>query len=140
MPRNRSPLPLRGPASLRGGPVALRGPTPLRDASPEAPPEEDAGPVAVEQALERVQTAFQERAKDEEQRFRDATDSEYWVAITFQSRAQKEEFLRALGLLELGDKYLDGEVVAAQLGLELKSPRPKWPTKAKTSSRLRGLT
>ena len=41
-------------------------------------------------------------------RFTAATDSEYWFAVCFESRAQKETFLDALGWLDLGDKYLDG--------------------------------
>lgn len=32
-----------------------------------------------------------------------------------------------MGLLELGDKYLDGLEVAAKLGVEVESPTPKMP-------------
>lgn len=63
--------------------------------------------------------AFKERAKREETRRRLATDSEFWTCFVFQDREQKEAFLRALNLLQHGDKYLDGRVVAKKLGVEL---------------------
>ena len=63
--------------------------------------------------------AFRERAKAEQERVKNATDSEHWCAICFQTREQKEQFLRALDLIELGDKYLDGLKVAKRLGVSL---------------------
>lgn len=52
------------------------------------------------------------------------TDSEYWICIGFQSREQKEEFLRLTGIGKLGDKYLDGMKVAGLLGVELATTIP----------------
>lgn len=47
-------------------------------------------------------------------------DSEYWVAVCFQSRAQKEEFLRNAGVTaDDGDKYLDGVILANKLKIHL---------------------
>lgn len=63
--------------------------------------------------------AFKERAKAEEKRRVDATDSEFWVCVVFQNREQKEEFLTKLGLIADGDKYLDGQRVADAVGVEL---------------------
>lgn len=63
--------------------------------------------------------AFAARAKEEKQRFRDATDSEYWFCVCFQTRAQKEAFLKAMKWLAHGDKYLDGTAVAEREGIEL---------------------
>lgn len=71
--------------------------------------------------------AFKERAAQADQRFLDNTDSEYWVAIGFQNRAMKEEFLRKLKLIEIGDKYLDGMEVAKVLGIQLETPIPAMP-------------
>lgn len=50
-------------------------------------------------------------------------DSEFWVALCFQSRAQKEAFLRGIGhdLVVEGDKYLDG----IELAKRLKVPLPE---------------
>ena len=69
--------------------------------------------------LDAVQQGFRNRAKQESDRFALATDSEYWAAICFQTREQKEAFLSALKLLEFGDKYLDGRLVAERLGVNL---------------------
>jgi hypothetical protein len=63
--------------------------------------------------------AFRARAAAEEKRRMAAVDSEFWCAICFQTREQKESFLDQLGLLVHGDKYLDGAVVARALGLTL---------------------
>ena len=81
--------------------------------------------------LDAVQAGFRDRAKQEASRFELATDSEYWACVCFQSREQKERFLAALNILEFGDKYLDGQLVAERLGVKLPSadvpykPEPK---------------
>lgn len=69
--------------------------------------------------LDEVQAGFRRRAKMEAQRFADVTDSEYWFAVCFKTRAQKEAFLRAMKWMEFGDKYLPGELVAKELGIDL---------------------
>ncbi len=76
-----------------------------------------------------ILSAFKQRAEREDDRFTDATDSEYWVSIVFQNRAQKEEFLRKIGidLVHDGDKYLNGMKVAEVLGVQLETPVPPLP-------------
>jgi hypothetical protein len=98
--------------------AALRRQTP---AKPVLQPPTDTNKLEAETAAEFVelQTAFQARAKREQARQELATDSEYWTAIVFQSREQKEAFLAALGLLEHGDKYLDGYEVAKAMNITL---------------------
>ncbi|MBL8387001.1 MAG: hypothetical protein JNK17_02070 [Hydrogenophaga sp.] len=66
-----------------------------------------------------VLAAFKARAKAEQERFTLATDSEYWVAVCFQTREQKEHFLEVTKLLKAGDKYIDGALVAKVLGITL---------------------
>lgn len=84
------------------------------------PPEQTGNPELDSAAdLDAVQQGFRNRAKQESDRFALATDSEYWAAICFQTREQKEAFLSALKLLEFGDKYLDGRLVAERLGVKL---------------------
>lgn len=98
-----------------------------RDAREVQPLEgEDVEAVALEEASE-VLTAFRSAASREDQRFLDATDSEYWVAVCFQTREQKEEFLRKALIAHLGDKYLDGMKVAQVMGIELTSRVPAMP-------------
>lgn len=69
--------------------------------------------------LTALQAGFRQRAKDEGKRFMEATDSEYWCCLCFQTREQKEAFLTALQLIQFGDKYLDGQLVAKQLGVPI---------------------
>jgi hypothetical protein len=66
-----------------------------------------------------LENGFKKRAKDEHRRFALATDTEYWACLCFQTREQKEAFLKALKLIHLGDKYLDGQDVASVLGVTL---------------------
>lgn len=97
------------------------------DDTPDMPPPNEAEAEALAEASQ-VLTGFRERAKRENDRFVDATDSEYWIAICFQTRDQKEEFLRKTNLADLGDKYLDGMQVAQVMGIKLTSRIPALPT------------
>ena len=69
--------------------------------------------------LDAVQEGFRKRASNEAKRFELSTDSEYWACLCFQSREQCNAFLKALDLLHIGDKYLDGVKVAEKLGVVL---------------------
>lgn len=69
--------------------------------------------------LTALQRAYRQRAKDEATRFRAATDSEYWVALCFTSRGEKESFLAQAGLTHLGDKYIDGRAAARVFNVDL---------------------
>lgn len=69
--------------------------------------------------LTALQQGFRDRAKREAERFRLATDSEYWIAVCFKTREDKEKFLRNAGLLAVGDKYMDGYAVARVLGVPM---------------------
>ena len=69
--------------------------------------------------LDEVQKSFRERIKTENNRFKNTTDNEYWFAMCFQTREQKEAFLKAMNLFLICDKYLDGVEVAKQLGINI---------------------
>lgn len=84
-----------------------------------------------------ILTGFKDRAKAEQDRFALATDSEFWVAMCFQSREQKEVFLKALNWLQYGDKYIDGCSIADAIGIEL--PEVRLPKPTGVSGRLIGL-
>ncbi|GHU75728.1 hypothetical protein AGMMS49992_20260 [Clostridia bacterium] len=71
-----------------------------------------------------VLTSFKQRRQDENTRLQDATDSEHWVALCFQTRAQKEEFLDKAYWRDIGDKYLDGMKCAKKMNITLESPVP----------------
>jgi hypothetical protein len=58
-----------------------------------------------------------------EQQYRDAVDTEFWFCVCFQSREQKDAFIRALGWGDLGDKHMDGIELARRLGVEIPDVR-----------------
>lgn len=83
-------------------------------------PEQTGNPEVDSKAdLDEVQASFRERIKTENSRFQNTTDSEYWFAVCFQTREQKDAFLKAMNLFLIGDKYLDGLEVAKQLGIDI---------------------
>lgn len=71
--------------------------------------------------LEALQKDFSDRARRERDRYRDATDSEYWFAVCFKTRKHKERFLKELGVKRrvLGDKYIDGHMLAKLMGFDI---------------------
>ena len=69
--------------------------------------------------LDALATGFRERRKLEEERFKQATDSEFWAALCFRSREHKDAFIAAAGAARLGDKYVDGHAFAKLLGIDL---------------------
>ena len=76
-----------------------------------------------------LEVAFKDDAKRERLAWVNAIDSEFWLTLCFRSRAQKEAFLAGLqARLEInfpGDKYCDGEILAAALGIELPTEEPQ---------------
>lgn len=66
-----------------------------------------------------LEQGYRDRAKEEAARFKRATDSEYWFAVCFDSREEKDRFLQRAGLADIGDKYLDGREVANRLSVDL---------------------
>ena len=86
--------------------------------------------------LDAIDEGFRARAKDEAARFRLATDSEYWFRVCFQSREQKEEFLRKMDLIDIGDKSLDGQLVAGRLGVEISEQDVPYNTSSKIDTKL----
>lgn len=83
--------------------------------------------------------AFKQRAKQEQDRFILATDSEYWVGLCFQTRAQKEHFLQAVNLLQHGDKYLDGELLARRMGITLPAADVPYNVSARPDKKLAAM-
>lgn len=90
-------------------------------------PEQTGNPEVDSKAdLDEVQASFRERIKTENSRFQNTTDSEYWFAVCFQTREQKDAFLKAMNLFLIGDKYLDGLEVAKQLGIDIPDANIKY--------------
>jgi hypothetical protein len=109
--------------TLAGSGITLAG----QDDDPEPMPGPEEAEAEAQAEVSEILSGFRGRAKREDQRFVDATDSEYWVAVCFQTREQKDEFLQKARLADLGDKYLDGMAVARILGIRLDSRIPTMP-------------
>lgn len=69
--------------------------------------------------LDALAQGFRERRDTEAARFADATDSEYWFAVCFRTRGDKDAFLSGIQASRIGDKYLDGHKLAKILGVTL---------------------
>lgn len=116
---------LTGP---RKGASAARSSKGLSGRRPKYTPESDplasveySGNLAQDAAVEftALEQGYRDRAKAESDRFKRATDSEFWFAVCFTTREEKEAFLQAAGLSHLGDKYLDGRQVAHALDVDI---------------------
>jgi hypothetical protein len=94
--------------------------------------------VAVKETSAVLQ-AFIARSKAEQARFLLATDSEYWVGLCFQTREQKEHFLREAKLLQAGDKYIDGALLAKRMGIELPAAQVPYNVSAKVDAKYAAL-
>lgn len=75
--------------------------------------------------LGEVEKSFRQRMEDENKRFRDMCDTEYWFCACFTSREQKEEFLNSLGL-DPEEKYIDGKDLAKAVKRPIKAPDIKF--------------
>ena len=60
-----------------------------------------------EEMLNDLQIGFKQRMQQEQKRFLDVCDTEYWFCVCFTSRDQKEEFLKSIGM-NVDEKYIDG--------------------------------
>lgn len=71
--------------------------------------------------LSALQEGFASRGRKERERFRAATDSEFWFAVCFKTREEKEAFLKAAKVHKslMGDKYIDGVKLAKILGIDM---------------------
>jgi hypothetical protein len=94
---------------------------------------------AATQETSAVLLAFIARSKAEQARFLLATDSEYWVGLCFQTREQKEHFLREAKLLQHGDKYIDGALLAKRMGITLPPAQVPYNISAKVDAKYAAL-
>lgn len=80
--------------------------------------------------LTELQAGFRARAAADVKRKGLATDSEFWGAVCFQTREQRDAFFAAIGAqgLGVGGRYFDGEAIAAKMGITL--PTADVPYKA----------
>jgi hypothetical protein len=98
------------------GLISYDGDDPLDDVPQTGDVEADS--LAEVAQIER--TIAQRKEVAEQDRRRYAADADFWLGCVFQSRAQKEAFLRALPQLPCDEgQYVDGRYLAGLLGVEL---------------------
>jgi hypothetical protein len=126
---------------LKGGALAIKR-IPMKQfrvsADPEAVEAVEDLEAKVERTLTEAEASFHERRKAEEQRMEAATDTEYWVAVCFQTREQRDAFVAGLGLPDTEEKYADGVALAAKVGITL-PPGPTWQTRTKSAAKFAAL-
>lgn len=115
---------LTGPRRTPGTGRSSAGLTGRRKFTPEPDPlgaVDYTGNLAADTAREftALEQGYRDRAKAETDRFKRATDSEFWFAVCFTTREEKDAFLKAAGLAHLGNKYLDGREVAQALNFDI---------------------
>ena len=88
--------------------------------------------------LGEVEQAFKDRATAEQKRMEEAVDSEYWICLVFQTRAQKDEFLTKCGAnpMNMGDKYIEGPDFARLIGKPVDPARVRYNISDKLDRRL----
>ncbi|GAA2658006.1 MULTISPECIES: hypothetical protein [Actinosynnema] len=65
---------------------------------------------------------FRARAKREEERYRNATDSEYWAAVCFRTAGDLAAFLDAVGVVPVDGRWVHGDELARALGVTYEVP------------------
>lgn len=101
-------------------PSLKKAPDPLKGL-----PDADTAEEGAKQELDATQEGFRDRAKQEAQRFEDATDTGYYFCVVFENRAQVDallDHLRGMGAKLPDDLFVDGREISATLGAEI--PRP----------------
>lgn len=96
----------------------VRAPRPEKPSDPTPDPLADVeytGNVEEDSARELTayEQSYRDRAKNEANRFKAATDSEFWIAVCFASRDAKESFLDEIGLTgsKRPDKYIRADLL-----------------------------
>lgn len=107
----------------------------LKPPAPKPPAASEDDPT-IDEVVDGLRTTFMERAKAEEKRVELVTDTEFWCCFCFETRAQKDAFLKALDLWKIGDKYINGFLAAKALGVDL-GTGVRWPKAKRLSERLK---
>ena len=71
--------------------------------------------------IDALHQAFRDRAKQEEKRFSDVCDSDYYFVVCFSNNAQLVEFCESVGL-NPDEIYIDGREFARKIKRALKTP------------------
>jgi hypothetical protein len=72
-----------------------------------------------EKQAEAIKSNFLQGITEQQKKFQQDTDMEFFICIAFQNRKQKEEFIKQKGWDKLGDKYYAGIQIAEKEGIKL---------------------
>lgn len=99
---------------------------------------EDSPEATGKRVLNEVEAAFKARAQAEQKRMEEAVDSEFWICLVFQTRAQKDQFLERAGVdaAILGDKYIEGPDFARAIGRPVDPVKVRYNNSDKLDRRL----
>lgn len=78
--------------------------------------------------------------KAESQLFKDNTDANYFTVVTFNNRAQLDEFILKAGIKTEDRQYINGLDLAKSMGIEIETPSRPEPKSFKVSKKLLDLT
>ncbi len=81
-----------------------------------------------------------EKRKHESQLFKDNTDANYFTVVTFNNRAQLDEFLLKANIKTEDRQYISGLDLAKAMGIEIETPSRTAPGNFKVSAKLLELT
>ncbi len=73
-----------------------------------------------------LQQAFRDRAANEQQRFADVCDTDYYFVVFFSNYDQMVEFCDTYHL-DIDDLYIDGRKLARNIGKAIKTPDSAFP-------------
>ena len=71
--------------------------------------------------IDELHQAFRDRAKQEEKRFADVCDSDYYFVVCFSNNGQLNEFCESVGL-DPNEIYIDGREFTRKIKKALKTP------------------
>lgn len=88
------------------------------DDNPFAGIDQDDLQDAADETMSEALRLIIEQKKASQERFRIVADPEFFLVVCFQSRDQKEDFLKKANWDDLGDKYINGLEVARRMGVD----------------------
>jgi hypothetical protein len=86
-----------------------------------------------------VISSFSKRGEDEQKKFKDNVDANYFTVISFNNKEQLDEFLKKIKINVPDRQYINGLTLAKALGIEITSPSREAPGAFKASKRLKDL-
>lgn len=102
------------------------------------PQTEDPEQSAVEE-LDAVQQGFRDRAKQEAERLKGATDAGYYAVLCFHTGDQVQAFLEAIEYSDPGARFIDGLEVAKRLKIAVPEAKLRFNTSDKADKKLAAL-